>query len=926
MSHYPEDPGRPARQVASRQTETMFGQSGAFAQTRPYSDPHQQAIASLLSFHSTTRVVEGVVMDSTMLAHCYKVFVEKGRAPILASFGAQTSLGIAGARQINTLLPGTRVALLLHPGSSFGVIISAMPMRATSAKRSLADLLTGSGRPRVDEMHKRPLKMIDNGGVVNWISGRPFDSIDGGEAGWITSTGVRISIDDFMVQIGANEFCGLWAFYHDALARLAGYNLQVWSAGSERDSLDDEGEFVDIQRYSPFLWEAKGVFEPTTEALAELTKETYQLSQPWYSRWEPKSDRQHAFSRVTHYQGYLGQGGRQILIAPPQSPPEVWQYAPGKTGAATSAYTSGTQSGGSKPTDPSFELKPPIGLHVDNVGMDGRRFIGTAKGIIVAKRILLPDATQIARQESGHGDNATNYKASGQFGDGPEHKITGDIATNGSPATVQRAAAVLDLHAYLFNYSGLHPFHYHDKDFKTWEEQELTHSQVNQTVPTFSSLKSSMYMDPPSPKRVKIDHRYGEQDYYPTEAFWAILDDGGIVFGDGAGAEMRMVGGSIFFSAPGDIWTKAGRNLHNWAGRDWMTRAKGSAEISTSEKSIRLKSERDIMISAGNSKIGGVLIESRAESPIYDFTKIGDDVQFGGVVIRAPKSEVVALSKQIYLRSGGTKEIEEGDITIDCARGKKNLVVNCDNHISYLEGGAYHFFGTEGEIVTSNEFTQQFTGLCSMTGINGVAAVVGDIINEGYVLVASGHIATEYAKQFSYFVAPLEGKGLAQVKDFLGEIRGAIENEYPAFGKTFYDYNPKQLWYDEKRPGNTDIIDKIEFSFRTMEQYKSQDFLLFEDRWQQMARLAGQSGEPWEEKFVKTQVDPETYPFPGKEKYKEPVYIEQDLELYKFEGGGFRSLQRAVSHDPVQTEPKYETPAYAAPKRKTLNASYLIVG
>lgn len=926
MSQFPTDTGYQARQVQGRQTETVYGQGGAFAQVRPFTDPHQQAVATLLSFGQASHVVEGTVMDSTVLAHCYKVHVEKGRAPVLAMLGSSTSLTCSGARQLNTLTPGTRVVMMVHDKSCYGLILAVLPLRMTAANRSLVDQITSASRTRVDEMHKRPIKMVGNSTITDWLSGRPFDSIDGGEAGFITATGVRLTVDDYMLAAAVNEFCGIWGYYHDSLLRVTGYNLQMWNAGSEREAFDDEGETDDVQHYSPYVWEGKGVFNPGDDPRVSLSPEAYQLGSPWYAKWEPKSDRQQPFARDKHYHGYLGQGGRTLTIAPPPSPPEVWQYKPGPPGSATSAYTTGSGGGAGKPGDPAYSEVPPVGLHADNTALDGRRFIESAKGIVISKRMLIPDAARRKRPDSDDGDNKDNYKASGQFGSGPEHKITGDIKLTSNHPQLQRATAVLDLHAYLFNYSGLHPFHYHDKDYKTWEEQELQHADVDQIPPDFSKLRGSMYLEPPEAKRIKIDHRYKEQDFFQTESFISLLDDGGIVIGDGYGAEIRLSGGSIFLSAPGDIWHKAGRNIQEWAGRDLIMRAKGSLEGSTSEKSIRFKSEKDTMISAGNSGTGGVLIESRATSPVYDFTKIGDDVQFGGVVLRAPKSEVVALANQIYLRSGGTKEIEEGDITIDCARGKRNLVVNCDNHITFLEGGSFHFFGTDGEIETSNEFTRNFTGLCSLTGVVGDFAAIGSVINKGWILAAEGHIATEFAKQYSYFVAPLEGKGLQQVKEFLAEIEAAITSEYPAFGKEFWEYNPQTLWYADKRPGNEKIIDAIEFSFRTSEQYKADDFALYEDRWQQLARLASQTPEKWEEKPVKTQVDPETYPYPGKEQLTGDTYYEQDLDLYLLEGPGFRSRKRALSHEPLATEPKYLDPQYLPPKAKKLNGNYPITG
>ena len=74
------------------------------------------------------------------------------------------------------------------------------------------------------------------------------------------------------------------------------------------------------------------------------------------------------------------------------------------------------------------------------------------------------------RPEEPLGNNETNYKFSGVVGTGKEHEITGDIETHGANTNFNRALGVLDMHAYFFNYAGLHPFFYHDKDYQVVEE------------------------------------------------------------------------------------------------------------------------------------------------------------------------------------------------------------------------------------------------------------------------------------------------------------------------------------------------------------------------------------------------------------------------------------------------------------------------
>ena len=224
-----------------------------------------------------------------------------------------------------------------------------------------------------------------------------------------------------------------------------------------------------------------------------------------------------------------------------------------------------------------------------------------------------------------------------------------------------------------------------------------------------------MYLSEPVPRKIKVDHRYGMQNFYETESFFSLLEDGSVVIGDGYGAEIRMSGGCVTISAPGDVWLKSGRHTQAWAGGDVIQRANGNVDISTTEKSVRIKAEKDVMVLAGNSgNKGGVLIESRAASTQYNFEQAGDDVQFGGVVLRAPKSNVVALSHQIYLRSGGgNSNIQPGNITIDAGRGEADLVTKSNRISHYVgeSGGISHFFRDSADSSTakSNLFSRDIT-------------------------------------------------------------------------------------------------------------------------------------------------------------------------------------------------------------------------
>ena len=925
-------------QFASRAATAAYG-----AQLTPVVDPHSNLIGFKTGFQDTGRLCVGWIIDGTAIANCYRVHVEKARAPIIASSVTGTSPICFGATEINTYAPGTPVLLMIHDKISTGYILGAVPVALDIGTRAYHDYITQTSRKRVDDAHKKYIKQPLSGQIADWSAWRPFDATLANEWGAITTTGLGVTLDDFMVKMSVNEFTGVFGFYHDSLLRVGGYNLQTWTGGHERDAYVDQGEYNDYQGYSPYPWEALGLLQPGTENIQEYQPNTYQCptGKPFYAHWENKHEYQQPYHRTQQYFGYLGQGARTVVQAPPEGL-DRWTYKPGTPGDPGPVYDSNIESkdgagqncvsGPDKLKNYASENKPSVGLHEDNIAADGRRFIASAKGITISKRMLLPMPVRMKRPESGDGDDATkNYKAASQLGAGPSHTITGDIEASGQHPHLQRAAGVLDLHGYLFNYAGLHPFHWHEKDYKTYEQDELKYAEYNHRVPDYTSLKGAMYLQQPEPKQIKIDHRYDKQNFYETEAFLSILEDGSVVIGDGYGAEIRMSAGVMTLSAPGDVWLKSGRHTQIWSGGDAIVRSVGNVDLSTTKKSVRIKSEKDVMILAGNAGgEGGVLIESRSKLQDYDFENAGDAVKFGGVVLRAPNSNVVGLGHQIYMRTGGGgSSIQPGNITIDAGRGEADLVTKSNRIFHYVgqSGQIFHFFRSSADDVTqkANFFSKDFTLLCGPAGIDGDVIADGNVACRGNLIATEGHVFTERAREMNYFVAPCEGDCPGQVNQGIEKIEDYIESLLPAIADTIDSTYLEKLWYGEKKAGNARVMDIMEFSFRTDAQYKIPDFMLFEDRWQQMARLGGKIPERWTETGVKSKIAGETYPFPGKDWLTtQPAFSTQDFSIVEPAGGNLRDKRRnSGSGDLAES---YKNPKFENSTPTIINGNYPIVG
>jgi hypothetical protein len=948
-SHQWLDPSAEIRQLANETKNASQTATNAFAANlTPVADPQARLVGYATSFFNGGQFRSGRIVDGVAPANAYIVDFGDGKTPSVALPLSTTSANVLGATAINTYAPDTQVLVFIPSALAHPMIIGAIPDAANIGKECVSDVISLASRWNSDEGHKRYTQMLDNGKIACWSGWKPFDGTHASEWGATTTTGLRVTLDDFLVQMAVNEFCGVFGFYHDQLLRISGYNFQHWTAGHERDAYMDHAEYNDTQGYSPYPWEAVGMLKPNNEVIKEYTPDDYipASGSPYYSNWENIYENLQPFHRTQKFYGYYGQGNRTVVCAPSDKP-TWWAYKFDGLGKPNKPYetqitnnwTEKVKSGksdakGAAPDEPDQPENAPIGLAEDNTALDGRRFIASAKGITLAKRMLLPVPVRLRRPENGKGDTEENYKAAGKHGGGKEHTITGDVETTATDCPhIQRAAGILDLHAYLFNYVGLHPFHWHAKDYKTWEQSELQHAQYNMKVPQYSHLKSNMYLPQPDATKnpLNLDHRYRNQKFYETESFISLLEDGAVVIGDGYGAEIRMCAGSITISAPGDVWLKPGKNAQVWAGRDCIVRANGSVDLSTTEKSVRIKAEKNVMILAGNdsatSGSGGVLIESRGKTIEYDFEKAGDAVDFSGVVLRAPESNVVGMAHHIYMRSGGGgSKIKPGNITLDAGKGDQELVTKANKIFNYVgkNGEISNFFG----IATADSFSPQVAHYFSKDTVllSGFLYASKQIFS-GAGLIADGPIFGNGALVADTDVSfPCTGDCEKEMKKAKEKLNDYIYTALPNAARDFHDVYLANLWYGEKRAGNNKTLNTAEFSFRTQTEYRiDEDFKLFEDRWQQYARIADREVDTWTEKPVVTGGGLDTWPFPGKAKLiDEPVFYAQDFNFVEFDGDGFRDKDRGSGSGDLAEA--YKTPKFGDSKDPlTLNSNYTII-
>lgn len=950
---------------------------GSGLRTELAQDPHGTGWLSLFDKSKGCEIHWGQVVDCLPFANAYRVCCG-ARSYIWCSDSAISGYAPFGARQLNTIPIGSLVFYVNHPQVPwFGTIIGVQPAPMMSLQHFRSDYISAGGHSgiRVDACHQFTLKQqTDGGGSANWSSGRPVDQTSIGEWGAITESGLSIFLDPFMAHMRVDEATGLFLFLHDQLTRLSGHNLQIRSSVSEREDLDDESEISRLEGTALHYLEGLGYLRPGATLSRSYSGEAVQGKQSMFNVLEPAQDDQQPFHRLQEARGYLGQGFRRTLNTLPTSGTlnryQTESVLPGlfeESLSATGAYSLSSAKHiilSKRPSVVPKMIKRPedtSGDTADNYnasgGLNDQELHSVADEMIVPEVVDPAVPGQAATLAAGVAAAASGTAAAALI----QSAITGFAASHSSmvaaltrikarielfptdvmphlaafsdiiekigdafptagdgeepPANLVRAAAVLDLGAFDFNWTGtLHPYYYHSRDWYLPEEGDLPMGSFS--LPSFASLSSSQYLNPPAATNLQIDHRYGIARYFPNHSVIAMLDDGGIVIGDGYGAEIRLSGGTVQISAPGDIWLQSGKNVNTWAGWDAIVKALNSIDLTASRKDVRLKAEHNVMILGGNDLCGGVLIESRADCAAYDYTdKIGEEVITSGIILRAPTSQVVSWGRDVILWADPQESDTPGHIVLDSGN---RIKAYCKYFDRFIRRSAYDIFvNDEGVTEKVNEFWVEAAIYGTDLRTAGSLQTCECLWVNGNVIVSDGHIVTENTANYRYMIPKLEGDDLAAAAEFAVATTDRINNTASVVGAAEYNAG---TW----RQDLFDSLGTAIYSLRNAEQYRTTELILFETRWQQLARVGGSGVPTWVETEVDVNGDP-TYPHPGlgpwtgTDESSNPVFsfYRQDLSLHSISSG--RSVSRASN------QVDYETPAHPRATPASLAGNYRVI-
>lgn len=878
-SHRGATPGGPFSQPVDRRVmeldDALRGVeaiAGALPGLGLFRDSTRAAATNLHKLGYEGRMFRGVVIHPLPYINWYKVQTAEAGGWIACCSLVHGTLLPGGPRSLAMPGPNESVMVFKPRGMNVGYIVGTIPNAIAEGSVVVPDWVSqgsGAGLKR-EEGHKFPVKgLYKKGGTIDWSDQRPQDQTPL-EQGWISPFGLAITIDDEMVQVRANEMCGLTCTIYDSWCRLAGLQLLVESGVHEVDAGDDEGESRYFHGIATYPFEALGQYKEGQEWTQEFSDKEVQ-----YTRHKGKVDLPDGkedlqpIYRYQEYGGYLGQGHVRTVNRP-------------------------EKEGGQRFF--KDQSKPDIGLFVESIALDGGYTLLSAKDVHIGKRCKIVVPKQLKPQADKNGDDGEqgNYKFSSLFGGGEEHKVK-DVKVTGEVKSVLRAAAVLDLLAYAANWKYPHPFHYHKADYKTWNPSDITDLPHDTDVVPFGG--DAFFVKDPTPVKLKIDHRYGQVEYFERESFLRFFDDGTVMLGSGCGVDLVMAGGRARINAPKGVDICPGTEFTVLAEQIVM-RAKGSVDISSTDKDVRLKAESNMQLLAGNKGKGGILLEAKGRGTQEQFkNKYGEDVVSNGVLIRAAQSAVASYGKDIYIRTGGA-DLGEGDILIDASRGKRRAQVFAREFHTYTTKGVTFNYGPVDKSSTVTKVYSFGEKSCVMDvklllggkliGYSGGGGKPGIIVDGGVYGTKAFATAGVMADKKGMFLGKVPGGFAGTISSACNSASSSVEILRNA-GSSRHQTTIVDKYYQTDQLGDDALIENLKFSFRdppaSTTQYKTEQFKLPESRWQQYVRFGmGTGGVQWTEKPVLYQ-GRETYPWPGKKKWAdEPTFLKL-TEMTMFDTG-----------------------------------------
>jgi hypothetical protein len=769
-------------------------------------------------------------------SYSYAVILE-GTGTVLVCSDVTASALSMSARVSHIYPVGSRV-IVLQATSQYGVILGAVPQALEDVNFNFSTLTSGVGSFHVSQRQYIANVLSDktiSKGVPSFIADRVSD-ICAGDYGITNAMGGGFFTGLFETSIRQALNCGIWMFDIDRLLRIIGKAVQTYSAIHEEYQGLDEYEPHVYRGYALYPWEALGYYSKPETLYTNSGSITNQEGKGIY---EPQEKDITPFYRYQQFSGYIGQGALEIISIPP----------PNATGANTLS---------------AKEVPPTVAKR--QMFSDGTVLVESSKAIHFVKHPNIRSFKRVEPIESGSGDSLTEFRAEG----------------------VARPAGLCAIDAILWAARKASPatFREHKKDFIE-AENKLFDTDVS--VGSLSDLKTQPMITSPETKVISVDPNNPNAEYSGTRAGISIFDGGAVVIYGSCGEEIRLAGGNIHLSCPGDIIMMPARSAVTMAGDDVIQKAKNSVDITAVSKDVRIKADANLDVVGGMSGNGRTLIQNMSygtptDDDVHGYE--GEQVKGKGLWLRSGESGINQVAPRIYLKSapamsGDSGIILDGDQSSVILLGKEvgfqawasiyGTIVPYSRTASVTVGGADvpAFVLTTGLFETSMD-------VVSLKSIRAKAGIGtdGDVVAASYKLIASPSITEEMVESWKDFIVGNPGDSTGA--GFKTGIMDVTQNHYV-----------DTYWGESQLMGDL-TLQGYHFSFRTSDQCGATRFIFESPYWMTLFGSEAELLETWNEQVYNYQNSVSQLSFPGYAAWTTGQVVPNSSMLFDSETGNDR--------------------------------------
>lgn len=737
--------------------------------------------ANAQQFSKSDYLAVGWIVRATPCTHDYLVQIP-GRTRLICTQLADAMTRLAGTAAIDLLTEGTPVLVWAPAGDSArGVILGAFP----SVMQGLVDpnsvlqspvlfylLSQESGAAFWSEnAYLRPATDPDNRNKLLANSQRPGDTLPG-DWGRINHFGAGFALLGLVAQMRATDRAKIEVHILDDLVRLVSGQYQHFSALGEAHVYNDGGLVSAEFAGSPHQAEVAGVDGYSADG---IFKQTDRDQGYLNSGVQLRNELQTLKRRLQIFTGALG---------------DILQVFIGNPGAGTETY------------DKLTAIQGLLHAHVDG---SGRLSVRTANGIALTRADRLPVPKKLKEPWDPAGDHpeADDFQLPKRkpFQYDPDRPYARNLQLcDGEEWLLGMAYRVFDALG---------------KDWHTPQSREL---------PT------------PDNQYDKLGGATENYDQYAGRKAGVFVNpDGSLVLRDAWGSELYMRGGDIVISCAGNVINQTGKDNIVLAGRDVVIKAKNSADLSATDRDVRIKAQKNLHVYA---KEGGILLETDSQGDDHGYTGAeGEQVASQGIVLKAANSTVFVWGRTVRLAATAAAYLESVAGRLYLAA--KRLL---------LAGDSLDLVGKNGN---------------SALELGSSATLSGKSVN----LAATGGISITSGTRV---LVPLKWSNIDS--DPGQEAHDRVAPDYDAFMASEAAYSP----YDS---GGRQ---QIKFTFRNASQYGTDKpieaspvgtvFRLYQTPWQYLVEQQHPLLPVTTTAWIEAEVNG-TYPWPGKENYRQDVYV-----------------------------------------------------